>query len=409
MNIRPLNLENDIDQMVKIWQEVGWLSSEEKPVLKILFQAGQGYGADLEDELEATLLSLPADINYEVNLLPVQALSGLVVSPRARRQRIGRNIMIRALEEAARSGQALSALIMFEQGFYDRLGFGLGGYKRVFTFDPEKLNIAEDPVMPARLSIDEWKSVHQALKRRDRSHGGISIKSPEFIKAELEWDKNESYGLGYYDDDGSISHFLWLWRQGDSHGPLLVKFLACRNQAQLLDLLAIISRLGDQIHAVKMSEPYCLRLRDFISYPHKQERKTTGGKLSYKSRVEAPGQLKILDLRRCIEALAIPGAELEFNLKLEDPLSKFAGEDSPAVISGEFSLKLGEESQLKEGTVQGLPTLQSSINAFTRLWLGSASPLELKASSQFSAPSELFRKLEETFRWLPEPQFEMYF
>lgn len=409
MHIRKLELESDLDSMVRIWQEVGWISREEKEAVKTLFQAGDGYAADLEDKLEATLLSLPADMKYGEDLLALQALSGLVVSPRARRQGLAGRLMTQVLEEAVRSGQALSALVMFEQGFYDGLGFGLGGYRNIFTFDPDLLDVEMEAGIPERLTAGDWGPIHRALEERCRAHCGLNITSADFIKAEMEWDKGEGYGLGFRDGEGKISHFVWLWRRGDAHGPLMVKFLAWQTQDQLLELLSLISSLGDQIHAVQMSEPHSLRLRDFITYPHKQERITAESKYSYKSRVEAPWQLKILDLERCVNALSLEGIELEFNLELDDPLLEHVDSDSPAVITGDYSLKLGVQSDLKQGEVQGLPTLSASIDAFTRLWLGAASPLELSASSMFSAPPGLLEELEQAFRRLPEPNLELYF
>lgn len=409
MNIRRLQLKSDLERILMLWQEVGWISPDKKSALKLLFESGDGYGAEMDSELEATLLSLPADINYNNKLLSLQALSGLVVSPRARRRGIAGRLMTRALEEGVRSGQALSALVMFEQGFYDSLGFGLGGYKHIFTFDPDLLEVDADPEPPERLTAEDWQSVYQALQERKRANGGVNIKNPHFIKAEMEWDKNDDYGLGYRDEEGDISHFVWLWRKGDSHGPLQVKFLAYQTQEQLLELLAVIARLGDQVHAVRMDEPHSIKLRDFIVYPHKQARITAESKYSYASTVQAPWQLKILDLEKCVSAFDLAGIDLEFNLELHDPLAEYADSESPAVISGEYSLKLGEESCLKSEPVKRLPTLTASINAFTRMYLGAATPTELKTSSLFSAPPELLQDLEETFVQLPEPQLEMYF
>ena len=65
---------------------------------------------------------------------------------------------------------------MFEQGFYDRLGFGTGGYEHLVALDPSQLRFPRPgrSRVPRRITTDDWEAVHANRRNRFRGHGACS-------------------------------------------------------------------------------------------------------------------------------------------------------------------------------------------------------------------------------------------
>ena len=66
-------------------------------------------------------------------------------------------------------------------------------------------------------------------------------------------------------------------------------------------------------------------------------------------------------------------------------------------------MSLGAESSCAEGHDASLPTLDASVGAFTRLWLGVRPATGLAVTDALNGPAPLLQALDETLR-LPEPQ-----
>ncbi|HXG23005.1 MAG TPA: hypothetical protein VNJ09_00510, partial [Chthonomonadales bacterium] len=90
----------------------------------------------------------------------------------ARKQRLASSLTARIVAEDAAEGALLSALGMFEQGYYDQLGFGTGSYDHYLGFDPAHLQISMKTRVPSRVTEDDWKAAHAARLARWRGHGG---------------------------------------------------------------------------------------------------------------------------------------------------------------------------------------------------------------------------------------------
>jgi hypothetical protein len=65
-------------------------------------------------------------------------------------------------------------------------------------------------------------------------------------------------------------------------------------------------------------------------------------------------------------------------------------------------VELGETSSATRGTSNSLPTLKSSVNDFTRFWMGSSSAAALEALHSFEAPAELIEALDAAVQ-VPQP------
>ena len=106
-----------------------------------------------------------------------------------------------AIADAAEDGLAVAALGVFEQGFYNRLGFGSGSYEHWMGFDPATLKVESPKKPPWRLTTKDWQAVYNSLLSRMRKHGSCNILSAQLVRMEMAWGKN-GFGLGYY--DGSV-------------------------------------------------------------------------------------------------------------------------------------------------------------------------------------------------------------
>lgn len=69
---------------------------------------------------------------------------------------------------------------------------------------------------------------------------------------------------------------------------------------------------------------------------------------------------------------------------------------------------LGPESAAVTGSDASLPTLEASVGAFTRLWMGVRPASGLAVSDRLSGPPELLAALDRVL-CLPEPQMEWLF
>jgi len=413
ITIRKFELEKDFQSALNIWQEIGWLESskpEDNKGIKYMFEASDFLVGEVDSRLEATTGFIPASLNYQGRELSLHALTGVVVSPLARKQGLAGRLVARSLQQGALRGDALSALLMFEQGYYNHLGYGTGSYEHIFTFDPAQLKVNREPAIPERITAENWEAIHQSWLKRRKLHGFATPNPPEVIRDMVSWKKEKSFGLGYRNAQNEITHMMWLVREKGSHGPLEVAFLTCRNHDQFLELLALLKNLADQVFAVTLLEPADIQLRDLIKLPHKQSEITRGSDYNYRSRVEAYWQVRVLNLKKCLKAVSLPGPEINFNLELSDPVEKYLKpSDEWQGLAGKYSVTLGPDSSIAEGFKEGLPLMEASINAFSRLWLGVVRPTSLSRTDELKAPEELLQSLDRLLAILPRPQLDWEF
>ena len=290
---------------------------------------------------------------------------------------------------------------MFEQGFYDRLGFGSGAYSRLIKFDPATLAIDRRFRPPKRLTKENWRDVHHAMHERLRGHGGCVLHAPEIIRGELEFTRNP-IGLGYY-DGGTLSHFIWGGIEGE-HGPYLIWWYAYRTPEQLLELLALIRSLGDQVALVGMEEPADIQFQDILEAPFRNRRLSEGSKYAGSHRTQAWWQARMLDVPKCLAKTYLDTEDVAFNLELRDPIAEHveAGCNWRGV-AGDYVVTLGEQSSARGGRDASLPTLRASVGAFTRVWLGVGRPSVLARTDDLDGEPSLLADLDRALRLLPQP------
>lgn len=404
MPIREYDREKDRKAARRIWREVGWLEEKDKKQLDRFLKSSRAWVATLNGEAECLVLNQQGTVRYIDRDLPLSVVAGVTTSRVARKQGLAGRLTAHAIAVDAAEGALVSALGMFEQGFYDQLGFGTGGYEIDIAFDPAQLRVNRRPRVPQRLTSKDYRAVHQSRLDRRKSHGAVNIHSAANTRAEMELGEN-AFGLGYFDGPGgALTHHIWLSTKQVEHGPYHVWWYSYQTGDQFRELLAVLKSLGDQVRLVRMPEPPGIQLQDFVRHPFRH--RIASRKSDYDSRgsLLAYWQMRICDLAGCLAETKLPGTAVRFNLKLDDPIVKKLPENAPwRGIGGDYVVTLGPDSGAEPGHDDALPTLEASSGAFTRLWLGVRPATGLAISDRLSGPPVLLEELDWLLR-LPPPR-----
>ena len=403
MEYRKYDPEKDSEAVHRIWYEVGWISDEKEEKGMDVFLAGaDALVADINGEAECLVTSAPGDIRYQDETLPLAIIASVTTSRIARKQGLAGRLTARMLALQAEQGTAVSALGMFEQGFYNQLGFGTGSYEHWVRFDPAALNVSVKARPPQRLNKDDYEKIHAALLNRQRGHGACNISPASFTQSELMWD-DKAFGLGFHDgENGELSHFFWCWPKGE-HGPYRVGLLSYQNSDQFIELMGLIKNIGDQVRTVRMREPANVQLQDLVKQPFRRNIVSEKTEHSTGTSATAYWQMRILDLDACLAKTHLSGQAVRFNLSLTDPVVRFLdGDTAWQGIGGEYVVTLGPDSSARPGTDDALPTLVATVNAFTRLWLGVRPATGLAITADLAGPDSLLTALDKALR-LPVP------
>lgn len=409
MDVRPYDRERDLKTVYRMWDEVGWLDADRNvdSLDWFLTDANVEVGM-LDGEAECAVCWVPGKVRYQTTDLSLCAITAASTSRIGRKQGFATTMTARAISHGAEAGAAVAALGIFDQGFYDRIGFGTGAYDHVVSLDPAALALDHVPYRrPVRLTADDYHQMYEAMVNRHRLHGGIVIDGPTAFRAELAWIAN-SFGLGYRNDDGRLTHFVFGKAQ-EKQGPYHINFMAYERPSQLLELLCLLRELGDQVATVKLVEPPGFQLQDLIKTPFRTNTRTAKSTHATGIRSAAWMQMRILDLGACIAARSWVGPEVRFNLSLSDPAAALLqgdGSDDDQAwtgIGGDYVVTVGATSSVEAGTDPSLDTVTASVAAFSRAWFGVRPASGLAVTDSLSGPSKLLAKLDDALA-LPPPK-----
>lgn len=405
MIIRPFEETNDLDAVRELWEEIHWLERDSKPqakAQKLFLTKSRSLVGELDGRAECLVCRCDGSIHYSKQELPLSIISAVTTSLVARKQALASRITARSIAIDAEAGFPVSALGMFEQGYYTRLGFGNGSYTNKAKFSPSSLNIDVEMGLPVRLSAKNAAECHQAMLKRWSAHGSVNVIPVEMLHAEFLWTENP-VGLGFRDENGELTHFIW-GDCDDENGPLRLEFIAYRNREQLMELLALIKSLGNQIYVVGMWEPAHVQIQDLLREPFRSQKISASSEYEQKIKAEAWWQIRINDVERCVAAIQPSSlSELAFNLQLDDPISRYLDEGQEwQGVGGDYIVSLGKSSSATRGTNKELPTLVAGVGGFSRLWIGAASANKLASCGEIQGQQSLLDALDETLR-LPIP------
>ena len=401
MNHRRYDYKKDRDAGLRIWKEVGWADGESgEKAYDAFLKATDAWVTEISGSPECLVIMSPGTLRYLDEELALAACTGVATSRVARKQGLAGQLTALALADRAAAGDHVAMLGIFEQGYYNQLGFGNGSYMRSFTFDPARLVLPQGgtPRTPIRLTVDDWQEIHDCRIRRIRYHGSCQVFSPELTHAELLWSEN-GFGLGYRDKSGALTHHVWCSAKAVEHGPYSILWMAYQSREQFLELLGLLRGLGDQVRSIRMVEPPQVQMQDIIRQPFAARQLTEGSPHANRARISAWWQARILDLETCMDRTHLHVEPIRFNLVLSDPISGFLSPDAPwHGLGGEYVIRLGKDSSAQQGTDSRLPTLHASIGAFTRLWLGLRSATGLSWTDELQGPEDLLHELDRTMR-----------
>lgn len=418
MDWRYFDPQQDQDAAERLWHDVGWLNRSDPQACKGMAAytaAAKGYAGLVHGAPECLVFTASANLRHLDAELSLCAVTGVATSRNGRKQGLALGLTARAVAEAARDGFAVTGLSTFEQGFYNRIGFGTAAYEHLWRFDPVRLTVSDQVRAPHHLRVADFEAVHDARLSRKRHHGSVSVLDARMTHSTLLRTPG-GFGLGYFDGPSETpTHGLWCGVQQMMSGPYIVEFMFWETGAQLLELLGLIKQWGDQVRQVHLPEPSGIQLQDLMDRPTQHFNSTAGGNFPSGCQGRAWFQYRILDLQACIGATRLAGPEVAFNLDLRDPMGAycerhadlFSGLDWRG-ISGKYRVKFGRESHVAAGEDASLPTLTASVGAFTRLWLGVRPASGLAVTDDLAGPPELLQQLDETLR-LPSPVTDWQF
>lgn len=136
------------------------------------------------------------------------------------------------------------------------------------------------------------------------------------------------------------------------------------------------------------AEPVEVQLQDLLQTPMRHRRalrRAGGAEVAHEAFAEQ--QIRILDLHACIAATHLWTPEVVFGLRLHDPVG---------IVDGEYTVRLGAASTSTDGLDTGLPVVEASVNAFSRLWMGERPASSLALTDDLSAPADLVAGLDRS-------------
>ena len=404
MELRAFDPQRDREDAHRVYMEVGWLEKGHEENADRVIDAGRSHVAEINGAAEVVVTTAWGKAHYVDQTLPLCGVTGVATSRVARKQGLAARVTARAVAQDAADGALVAGLGMFEQGFYNRLGFGTGGYEHWVGFDPAHLRVRTQARVPGRVTVDDWEVAHAARLVRRKGHGAVDIEPAALTWHEMAETKN-GFGLGYRREaDGALTHYVWVSAPNVERGPYTVQWAIYQDYDQLLELLAVLRNLGDQVHLVRMREPQGIQLQDLIAQPFKGQNVTARSDFAQRIVAEAYWQMRICDLPGCLTRTRLPGETVRFNLDLSDPIAALLPEDAPwRGVAGRYVVTLGPSSGAERGTDASLPTLTATVNALTRLWLGVRPATGLAVTDDLSGPLDLLQALDRAI-CLPEPK-----
>jgi GNAT superfamily N-acetyltransferase len=257
IKFRDYDAGRDKAAVLRIWREVAWLKGDDRKREESLARfvtCGRARVAEVDGEAECLINTAPGTLRYIDRDLSFSGVMGVATSRVARKQGLASRLLASTLAQDAADGALVAGLGIFEQGFYNQLGFGNGGYEHWFVFDPAQLRVDVRARIPRRVTQDDWEAMHKSRLARWRGHGSLSFTPPEVTEIDVAL-TDGGFGLGYYDgSDGELTHHIWCRAQGE-HGPYSVRWMSYQTPGQFLELMALIHNLSDQVRQVQMCEP----------------------------------------------------------------------------------------------------------------------------------------------------------
>jgi len=404
--IRPYEKDRDLDDLRQVWKDIGWTKDDDTTGMDYIARGCTSTVAEVDGRAQAFATTGAGDMCYLRRRLPMCCVLGVGTGHLARQGGLAGRVTAASVARGVAEGAAVATLGIFDQGFYDRLGFGTSAPVRLSRIDPSALMVDRPRRAPCRLTRDDWEEMHANRLRRMRLHGSVSIETPWITRGDMQRG-SAPFGMGFRDEQtGALTHHLWIRSADLDYGPYQIAWFSYETPAQALELFGVLKTLGDQVTSVKFMDPPGFHVQSLLEKPLRALRATEGGKQALQSESLAFWQVRMCDVPRCLAETKLPGESVRFNLQLSDGVSAFLDDDAPwRGVAGDYVVTLGPESSAEAGTDAALPTMRATVNAFTRLWLGVSPATCLAVTDVVDVPAELAAALDDVLR-LPAPHLE---
>lgn len=414
MIYRVYDPRKDEKALIRIWQECGWpdpdKDKEAKAAFRSFLKCGTADIAEYNGEAECLVTTHRGSIILMETELPFRAVTCVIAGRLLRRQGVAGVLTARALIRAAEDGDAVAALGIFDQGYYDKLGFGNFPYVHELSIDPLSLKVPRLNRIPVRLSAGDIPRMNANFARRLKHNGLVKI-PPDGLMGLIISEAKNGFGLGFEDENGDLTHHLWAKPKGEN-GPYEVWWMVYQDYDGLIELLSLLKNLGDQVNTFKLREPWGVQIQDLLDRPFRIREISEGSPHQNRMTAASIKQARFLNMETALAALYLPAGNLKFNLELTDPIETLLPDDSGwKGLGGIWSITLsddGSSARRQKRSQVGLPTMKASVNSFTRLMFGVSTPAGLAATDNLSAPAELLTELGEKLR-LPPPDMVQIF
>lgn len=423
--IRLADVEREREPLLRIFTEVGWLPEPEirTPIVLQVLELSRVLVWDVKGTPEGLAASAPAEMCYLGRMMPIANIEFVAVSRVARQGGVAARLTAESIaRDVLERAMPVNTLGMFDQGFYERVGFGTGSPQLFLRIDPADFDVPPLRRPVVRLGTDDWERMHACRRARRHPHGTITMLDPRFTRAgALGHDLRNYFGLGFEDPaTGELTHFLWIRAEATGPGPYEIRWMAWRTREHLLDLLGLLRSLSDQVMLVIIPQPGGMQMQDLIRRPFRNRSRSRAGALQATYEHLAWWQIRINDVAACLSWTRLPWVSTPFTFELEltDPVERFLSEETRSRwsgVGGRYLVTLGPESYAErlpsdapEGHT-GRPRLRTSVNTFSRLWLGVLPPSGLALTAPDLGPGfadpGLIEALDEVLR-LPTPQVD---
>ena len=199
VDIRDLEIDTDMPALQRVWREIGWSDSKQTDrAMRDFYAEGETGVALINGEVECAVLTQSGTMRLDQTDLPLCVVAAVTTSRIARGLSLAQKLTARQLVEGQQAGASVATLGMFDQGFYNKVGFGTGAYVNEFAFDPGFLDVSLKARTPVRLGVEQADEMLAAMVSRPPVHGSVVLNLPLTFKAELSMD-DDAFGLGYYE------------------------------------------------------------------------------------------------------------------------------------------------------------------------------------------------------------------
>ena len=175
--LRPARLPDDRDGIHRVWREVGWIGTGERDrdALDAVLAETAALVVDVDGQVEGHGGAHHGTIRHGDVDLPALMVGAIVVGRRARKRGFARALTSRLVADGAAEGAAVACLGVFDQGFYEGVGFGMGPAMTKTRFDAASLAVPVPSRMPVRLTIEDGARMMANRQARARGHGNATF------------------------------------------------------------------------------------------------------------------------------------------------------------------------------------------------------------------------------------------